>query len=587
MSFNVEPTRAPEATYYNHGAGPVLSLNWQYFVNQRTFVEVRGGLNSRHVQFEYRDTATEPPTFDYATNENTGSIAGQQQRRYRYQGTASVSHFRDWGGQHDFKAGFDYVFMHHLFQYHQIEGQTRQLTAGVPTFVVFTSNYPNYVGTWRDTYDYGMFVQDNWSLNRVTFNLGVRFDRGSEVFPEQHFAARGRWPDVLGAMVPEVYAAQNIPRTVLASWPSVSPRLGATIDIPSARKTAVKLGFATYQEGIYGNSWLASWPGTGSSRHRWNDLNGNLLAEPGEFGPPISVSAPPSIEFPDSDRPYWDEYSIGLEREVMADLSVGARFVLRENKNIFETVDVGTAGHWLPVSIFDGGPDGVRGTADDVGPVQAFDVEPAYVGKQRTVSMNPEGASRRYRALEITADKRLSHNWQMYSSFVVSKSVGNYGQGYAATQSSGVFLDPNARINGYGLLDMDSTYQVKVGGSYDLPYGLVVAGNYFGLSGGTWARRIRVTQTADGRPLNATPVTILAEPRGSRRLPSRREVNANVQKRFRFSGNGGTLTLRIDGYNILNQMAPLSVFDLSGATFGRYQSYAPPGFWRFGAEWTF
>ncbi len=586
MDIDIGPTRSPEANYNETVKGPVISFDWHDLLTQKTFLEVRGGRNYRHFTFGFQpDSFT--PTRDLALNEFTGSEGtGQEQYRARWQVTTSLSHYGEFAGRHDFKTGFDNVFMNHDFCQSTLDGQSRQLTNGAATFIQFNLNYPGFVCTTRYTYDYGGFVQDNWSItNRITLNLGTRIDHASEIFPAQSFSGLGRYPEVLAEMAPELYGADalTVGRTVLASWPTVSPRVGLTINLPTAKRTALKAGFGSYNEGVYGTNF--NFPIGGSTTHRWSDSNNDGLAQPGEFGPPISTSIPARL-YPSSSRPHWLDYSIGIERELISNLSAGVRFLYRDNKDIFDNVDIATQAQWIPVTVFDAGPDRVRGTGDDVGPVQAFDLPRAALGTQRVASVNPEGAVRRYKAVEMTANKRLANQWQMYSSLVLSRSTGNYGQSYNGTQNSGVFLNPNARINGSGLLDMDSPVQLKIGGSYNFAHDVIVAANYFGLSGFPYTRTFNTSTDVNGQPLNVGNIMFNAEPLGSRRLPFRNELGLNVQKVFKVR-SGASVTLRLDGFNVLNSMPPLTVSGVSGPSFNVYQTYLPPGYYRVGFDFKF
>ena len=61
----------------------------------------------------------------------------------------------------------------------------------------------------------GAFAQDQWTLGRVTLNLGLRFDSLNGSIPEQHMPA--------GDFVPE----RNFDEVDDAlNWKDVSPRLG-------------------------------------------------------------------------------------------------------------------------------------------------------------------------------------------------------------------------------------------------------------------------------------------------------------------------------------------------------------------------
>ena len=81
-----------------------------------------------------------------------------------------------------------------------------------------------------------MFAQDKWTLDRLTLNLGARFDYLNINFPEQRLGP--------GVLVPN----RNItfPENDYLGWKDVSPRLGAVYDLFGDGKTALKFNLGRY-----------------------------------------------------------------------------------------------------------------------------------------------------------------------------------------------------------------------------------------------------------------------------------------------------------------------------------------------------
>jgi len=588
FSFIISPQRHPLANWYQISSGPSISTDYQWMLSQSTYLQTRVGVNLKKWDFEIQPESTNPSTFNFATNEWTEAILdGQRHERDRYQWTTSISHFKDdfLGGSHDFKFGFNYNYSFHAFDRRILGGYVRYFTGDQSTFVDFANSEPPYFEEDRNLFDYGFFAQDLWTVSdRLTLTLGLRVDHANVVYPAQQFDASGVFPE-LQALVPQVFGPQNIPETTLASWTDLSPRLGFSLDLTGDGKTALKGSFARYNEQLY--TYNFEWPySLRRSRHRWADLNGNQLVESGEFGPAISTEGVSAPQYPDTERPHWLEALVDFERELVPNLNFGARFIYKVNNDIYDNVDVGTEGHWFPISIYDAGPDGVRGNGDDVGAVTAYDLEREYLGKNQFVGLNPEGAVRRYKAVEFTGTKRFSQNWQLFSSFVISQAEGNIGNGYIQTQNSPAFNNPNSRINEYGILDLDSTYQFKIGGNYTFPYEISVGGFFTHLTGYPYTRQLRVSTDIDGRPLNVGNITIYAEPLGSRRLSDENLLNISVEKGFTLGG-GHRLSLRLDGFNIFNENTVIGQFDLSGNRFDSITRIIPPGYWRIGARYSF
>jgi hypothetical protein len=586
FSYIVSPFRDERGGWFLKDQGPAASAQWQWIANQATYVETRFGAMIKQAWFDIRPDSVEPSTFDLGTNESTAAMErGQHDWRDRFQANVSVSHFKQnlFGGTHDLKAGVDLSYFMHIQTDRSLFGYQRQFTNGVPTFVRFANGYPHAVARTRNIYDAGFFAQDRFSVGRLTLNLGFRFDMASVVFPQQSFGATGVFPELQA--IP-IYAPVDIPRMTLADWTDFSPRLGFTFDLTGDGKTPLKGSYSRYNDQVF--TYLFQGPmAWRQSLHRWTDTNNNRLVEADEFGPVISTSGTGGDVDPNSKRPYWTEYIVGIERELMANFSVGTRVIYKVNKDIFDDIDVGTVGGWTPITIFDAGPDGIARTADDVGNIQAYDIRPEFLGKNSFLGLNPPDAVRRYKAAEFNGNKRFSNNWQWFGSFVVSRSEGNISNDYGGTAGATTFFNnPNARINEFGPLGLDSTYQFKTGGTYLFPAGIEVGALYVHSTGYPYTRQIRVSTDAAGNRLNAGTITINAEPLGSRRLPSQDNVNMNVSKIFRFAGSRD-LKVGLDVFNLTNQNTPLSVATLSASTFERVTTILPPRYIRIGARYRF
>ena len=101
--------------------------------------------------------------------------------------------------------------------------QLHQYTDVTYTFRNGSPNSVNYfiptTSIDRVRLNLGTFVQDQWTVNRLTLNLGARFDYLNGYIPAQHVPA-SKW---VGARDYPDY--DNLP-----NWKDIAPRLGASYD---------------------------------------------------------------------------------------------------------------------------------------------------------------------------------------------------------------------------------------------------------------------------------------------------------------------------------------------------------------------
>jgi hypothetical protein len=126
----------------------------------------------------------------------------------------------------------------------------------------------------------GAFVQDQWRIERLTLNLGLRFDSYNASVPEQNQGA-GPWTPTRDLTFPEVKDVPN--------WRDVMPRLGASYDVFGNGRTALKATVSKYVFGpeIITYTRLAN-PSAAiatSATRTWNDVNGDFEPQESELGP--------------------------------------------------------------------------------------------------------------------------------------------------------------------------------------------------------------------------------------------------------------------------------------------------------------
>ena len=294
-----------------------------------------------------------------------------------------------------------------------------------------------------------------------------------------------------------------------------------------------------------------------SENYTWNDSNGDHKFQLGEqTGTPV-VSAVvvngailTSID-PNFSRPYTDEYSFGVDRELMANLKLSAVYTYRREKNLQATANPASNVYaTTPTSAVDPGIDGVVGTADD----STYNFFQRISAANPSLITNDPNVVQSYKGLEITATKRLSNRWQMLVGYTLSKNrLSNYS----------VDVSPNFLINATGNItnaaNADRPNQFKLTGMYVLPFhDVIVSGNFRSQQGPPVTRQISRALAIGGSQ------TINLEPLGNTRLDTLTTIDLRLGKLFTF--NNRTLEASVDFDNLANANTVWGVRTLTPAT---------------------
>ena len=160
-------------------------------------------------------------------------------------------------GSHNFKAGLDQTYGSvGLGSDYPVDARRLYTLDGAPFGVdVLSTPMGNFGGDVKA--DMGIFAQDSWTLDRLTLNLGYRYDYYNGSVPAQQ-APAGTW-------VPE----RDFPSFPGPVWHTGSVRLGGAYDVSGDGRTALKANLSQFvaSEGtrllmlrnpMAGQSWAAN-----------------------------------------------------------------------------------------------------------------------------------------------------------------------------------------------------------------------------------------------------------------------------------------------------------------------------------------
>ncbi len=564
---NADAFRFKESTWHQIFKPLAGKVDWSWTASNRTYVNAFVGL------WKYETNGVnwteEAPAFDSVTLRYWGRflktpyVGGRKRLQYN----ASASHFVPslWGGSHDLKFGGEITDENRTEDVPANEvgsDYQRRFQNGVPNQVVLY-NYP--YSTLNKMTTQSAYVRDAWRFgDRATLNLGLRWERYHVYVPPQAKPA-GRF-----------YPAGDFPAKDVISWNNWAPRIGFSLPLGSTNGTVVKATYGFYNFATQAN-YADNYNGNAASSttYRWNDLNGNRDFNDGEQGAFVSATGASASKInPDLKQPKTHEATASIEKQIASNFSARASYVYRREVDRFQNVNVLRPYEAFSVAIpnVDPGPDGVRGTPDDGGPITVYDYSAAYAGSAfvSNVDVNTDGYQNSYQSIEVAAQKRMSNKWQLVTSFLAT----NVNEWRADT--TGIPESPN---QDYFPKAEYWEWSFKLAGSYDLPWAMQLAGTFTSQSGSVWGRDARFT------PPRLASVIIFMEDRAANRLPTQNLLNLRWEKRQKIGP--GTAAFQVDVFNVTNTNVETGVTTRSGATFGRITGIIPPRIARLGVTYTF
>ncbi len=476
--------------------------------------------------------------------------------------------------------------------------------------------------------DIALHAQDQWTIKRMTVNLGLRYNDVDMSSPELVSLA--------GFFVGErrIPAAKHIPH-----WRNLSPRVGGAYDLFGDGRTAIKGSLGRYPDIIRVSPANPVNQFSLTTNRTWNDTlfgtgdrrSGNFVPDcdllnpvaNGECGawsdqnfgrPRLSTrNAPDSLEGFNKQFRNW-QASVTLQRELTQGLAL--------NVGYFRTWYGGflvTNNEAIPATGYDSycvtAPKDVRlprGGGNQI--CGLYDIQPALFGRVNnlvTQALNYGGQRQVYNGVDLTLNGRFGEGGQFSGGLSMGRTVTN--NCYVNTNPSltaPVFTNvpalpatstaPRNAEFCHVAPPWSSGTQVKFLAVYPLPWDLETSAIFQNSPGIPITASYVITNAqvreAIGRNLAACPsqatatcnATVRTEmiPPNTMFEPRLTQVDVRLSRRFRL---GGTARLRgsLDIYNIFNASSVLSMTPTYGSSWLNAAQVLSPRLLRVGAQLDF
>jgi len=543
---DVGPLYAPEVGYDVESWQLFWNTTFLHVFSDTTFFDARfGGYHGLKREPEVDKTL--PTHRDLETGYRSGNATSfWEDDRTRMQLNTSITHHAEdfLMGSHDFKVGAQ-LEISYAGNYYGWPGGKLYQDLGGESYLLQTNYTPDHFGfksKGRTTRMTG-FVQDSWTIGRLTINPGLRINawKGNLMKYDETDSAFDDNP----AFSPNI---------------GIAPRIGFTLDVFGDHTTAVKAHFGRYYHGMIATFYLHFKPQGPRAKYQWVDNDWQLLySDPWEE----KYTLDPNLKMP-----YMDQFTIGFERELAKDFSIGVTYIHRDNYNLMSRVNL--TGIWEPMQWT--APTGKTFTVYQrinpgdnkfliTNPQAGEDYGAAFPD---IVSRTP---TRNYRGLQFTFAKRYSNRWMMQASYILSKAEGtddNSWGDYAENRSSMLgscvsYSNPNWQINYFGTLSYSPTHIFKIMGAWDIPVINTTFGAIFNLfSGKNYTKELLLPDSIDPDPVaEQSNIWIYEERKGGYREPTQTNLDLRLEKFFMLGKF--RISAMVDIFNALNSNAEHSL----------------------------
>jgi len=553
--FNTLPTTTPEASTDAWGRGWVPQVKWTQTTSNKLLLEAGITYYDQPYEQSVRETVgpRDLPRLELTTN-RLSVAAGNTIPPYTsftksYSSMASASYIT---GSHAFKSGVTMSWGTNSRTFSSNAQINTLVFAGGNPIAVVVNNGPT-TSQQKVKKDLGFFAQDTWTMNRLTLNLGARYDLFNAEVPAQSSAA-GPW-----IQARDFAAIPNVP-----NWKDWSVRIAGAYDLFGNGKTAIKAnaskyiasaaaGYAAIFNGMTYSTQQRGWADFDRNGSIF-DANGNItfnevLGGTSNFG---QITSRPD---PDLKRGHNWEYSASVQHQLMDRVSVTAGFYRRQFYNLDVTDN-------LNLSVDDWSSFTVTTPTDTRLPLSGQPIT------MYSLNANKNGVATDNLRTFSDINRSVYNGFELSANMRREKLLlfGGVTTDRRASTDCDVRDNPNSRRFCDAVPPFRTTF--KMSAAYQLPYDFQLSGSYVATPGPNVNANYTVTAAIAGRPIigstsNAQTISVNLNQPNTVFLDYKKQLDLRVARTFRFN------RYRVQGFadifNALNAGTVLRVNETYGS----------------------
>jgi hypothetical protein len=526
---------------------------------------------------------------------NSGAYYKQPNQMF----TSAVSYVT---GSHTFKTGIQWRWGYS--QQQQENGNAdlvQQYRNGVPDSVAVAAQ-PFVIKGVLDA-DVGVYLQDSWTIRRLTVNPGVRF--------EYFKSSIGATQSAAGRFVPARSVAAGTPVTPFSD---IAPRFSAAYDLFGDAKTALKVSANKYMktvgalfslpyDPISSVPDIRNWfdcdliPGTSTCSGRVLATNRDDIAQDNEIGPSNNSRfglAPDRRADPNLKREYDWDYTVSVQHQLFPRVSVTAAWYYLRSYDVSVTKNAA-------ISFADYTSFQTPNPLNNGELITVYNLNRVKQGVVDTVDTTSNINRRLYTGYELSAQARLPNGgvmlggWSMERTRLITCDTSDPNQLRFCDQTGQTYQELG------GVPTLPYRHEFKLATSYPLPWHLNA-----GLSFVSYPGVVTTTTTTAGS-LSATTfgslgvnwvvppalfpggrtqsVTVPLIAPGTQYPPRWNQLDVNVKRLFRLGHYG--VEPAADIFNLLNSSVVLTQQQAFGSALGQPLTTLQGRFLKLGIRITF